>query len=129
LHNLLFIFHLLHGCFVFKCTTATLIRDFDIRIHVAPSFLSIAIFHSHVLFAIYIHEREIDFLCDALYCAICVHVMVSFVDTGESNSQDGFTALIRAATSGYAECARLLIDAGADKDAKENVRRRSLLCR
>ena len=32
------------------------------------------------------------------------------------------------AAYGHADCARLLIDAGADKDAKGEVRRRSLHC-
>jgi ankyrin repeat protein len=36
--------------------------------------------------------------------------------------QNGWTALINAAYSGHVDCARLLIDAGADKDAKCNVR-------
>jgi hypothetical protein len=41
---------------------------------------------------------------------------------GESNSQDGSTALMRAVDDGHAECVRLLIDAGADKDAMNMVR-------
>ena len=40
----------------------------------------------------------------------------------ESDSQDEFTALIQAAGNGRAECARLLIDAGADKEARDRVR-------
>jgi hypothetical protein len=44
---------------------------------------------------------------------------------GISDSQDGFTALMGTAEEGRAACARLLIDAGADKDAKNNVRTRS----
>ena len=43
---------------------------------------------------------------------------------GESDSQNGWTALMRAAEHGRADCVRLLIDSGADKDAKDNVRRR-----
>jgi ankyrin repeat protein len=43
-------------------------------------------------------------------------------DCGESDSQRGTTALILAAVNGRADCARLLIDAGADKEAKNNVR-------
>ena len=37
-------------------------------------------------------------------------------------AQYGWTALIRAAESGHVDCTRLLLDAGADKDAKNNVR-------
>ena len=37
-------------------------------------------------------------------------------------AQDGRTALIGAAESGDANCVRLLLDAGADTEAKNNVR-------
>ena len=37
-------------------------------------------------------------------------------------SQGGWTALMRAAIEGHADCVRLLLDAGADMDAKHNVR-------
>ncbi len=37
-------------------------------------------------------------------------------------AQDGFTALIFAARKGSMNCVRLLLDAGADKEAKCNVR-------
>ena len=40
----------------------------------------------------------------------------------ESDKQDGFTALIKAAMNGRAECMRLLIDAGANKEARDRVR-------
>jgi ankyrin repeat protein len=40
----------------------------------------------------------------------------------ESDSQGGFTALMFAASSGHADCVRLLIDAGADKEIRNNVR-------
>jgi ankyrin repeat protein len=46
----------------------------------------------------------------------------------ESDSQSGWTALINAGYMGHAECVRLLIDAGANKDARNNVRRRCLIC-
>ncbi len=46
---------------------------------------------------------------------------------GKFKPQWRSTALILAAANGHAKCARLLLDAGADKDAKNNVRRRSLL--
>jgi ankyrin repeat protein len=49
------------------------------------------------------------------------------VGGGKFESQDGDTALMRAAYSVNADCARLLIDAGADKEAKNKVRRLSLL--
>ena len=41
---------------------------------------------------------------------------------GESDLQRGYTPLIWAAAVDRADCARLLIDAGADKDAKDSVR-------
>jgi ankyrin repeat protein len=46
----------------------------------------------------------------------------------EFDLQDGWTALMYAAQDGRAECVRLLINAGADKEAKDNVRRWKLLC-
>jgi hypothetical protein len=40
---------------------------------------------------------------------------------GESDSQYRCTALMRAAADGHADCVRLLIDAGADKEARDEV--------
>jgi hypothetical protein len=37
-------------------------------------------------------------------------------------AQYGSTALMNAASGGHADCARLLLDAGADKNATDNVR-------
>jgi ankyrin repeat protein len=37
------------------------------------------------------------------------------------HAQAGWTALIFAAANGHVDCARLLIDAGADKNAKNQV--------
>jgi hypothetical protein len=39
-----------------------------------------------------------------------------------SCAQDGSTALMDAAEKGRSDCMRLLLDAGADKDAKYKVR-------
>ena len=39
-----------------------------------------------------------------------------------NDTQDGSTALIRAAEYGRTDCVRLLVDGGADKDAKDIVR-------
>ncbi len=39
----------------------------------------------------------------------------------KSDSQSGDTALFSAAECGHADCVRLLIDAGADKEAKDKV--------
>ena len=44
------------------------------------------------------------------------------VGGGESDSQGGWTALSIAAARGRTDCARLLLDAGANKEAKINVR-------
>jgi hypothetical protein len=41
---------------------------------------------------------------------------------GESDSQFGETALMRAASNDHTDCVHMLIDAGADKDAKGYVR-------
>jgi hypothetical protein len=40
-------------------------------------------------------------------------------------AQSGNTALILAGYKGHADCARLLLDAGADKNAVDNVRARA----
>jgi hypothetical protein len=37
-------------------------------------------------------------------------------------SQRGYTALIRAAANGHTECVELLVNAGADTEAIDNVR-------
>ncbi len=41
---------------------------------------------------------------------------------GKSDSQHGSTALLYAVASGHVDCVRLLMDAGADKEAKTSVR-------
>ncbi len=40
-----------------------------------------------------------------------------------TRAQDGDTALISAAKNGHVDCARLLLNAGVDKNAKNLVRR------
>jgi hypothetical protein len=42
------------------------------------------------------------------------------------SSQDGLTSLVIAGEHGHVDCVRLLIDSEADKDAKDQVRRRLL---
>jgi ankyrin repeat protein len=37
-------------------------------------------------------------------------------------TQDGFTALFFAIINAHADCVRLLLEAGADKEAKDTVR-------
>jgi hypothetical protein len=58
---------------------------------------------------------------------LCLRYRWRIVCGGESNSQGGLTALMRAAINVNANCVRLLVDAGADKDATDDVRGRSLL--
>ena len=53
-------------------------------------------------------------------------LLVLCVCGGNSISQDRATALMRAAVHGHTDCAQLLIDAGADKEAKNNVHHLSL---
>ena len=50
--------------------------------------------------------------------------MVTHVGTlgGGRRAQIGFTALMWAAVNGRADCARLLLDAGADNNAADKVR-------
>ena len=62
---------------------------------------------------------------------MCVCVCASAAEAGGGShfggggaAQFGSTALIYAARDGHADCARLLLDAGADKEAKNNVRAR-----
>ncbi len=43
-------------------------------------------------------------------------------------SQDGWTALMWAAEKGASGCVRLFIDAGADKEATDNVRYIGCVC-
>ena len=57
-----------------------------------------------------------------MVAAAAVHVGGTF---GRRSAQDGSTALICAAAYGHAECARLLLDAGADKEVKCNEVRAS----
>jgi hypothetical protein len=45
----------------------------------------------------------------------------------EQLAQGGWTALILAARWGHTDCVQLLLDAGADKNAADNVRGRSFL--
>jgi hypothetical protein len=47
--------------------------------------------------------------------SVCVCVALQW-------AQDGWTALILAAEYDHADCVRLLLDAGADKNAKTRVR-------
>ena len=56
-----------------------------------------------------------------LFVMSCFEMCLSF------ELQNGSTALHHAAEVGDAECVRMLIDAGADKDATDDVRRSSLL--
>ncbi len=64
------------------------------------------------------------FCDDGIYIVVLVGMMT--VSAGRSiwrtHSQDGCTALICAARNGHSDCARLLLDAGADKETKCNVR-------
>ncbi len=65
-------------------------------------------------------------ICYSGTCCFVDHFLCATFD-----AQDGETALMYAASRGYVDCARLLMDAGADKDAQCNVRDlgyRQLLC-
>jgi hypothetical protein len=64
----------------------------------------------------YISVREFFHVC--LLSLKYSHI----VCCGDSDAQGGETALMLAAAYGHADCVRLLIDAGADKEAKNIVR-------
>jgi hypothetical protein len=55
-------------------------------------------------------------------CVLCVKWLWRCVGGDESDSQIGSTPLLRAAMFGRTNCVRLLIDAGADKEATGYVR-------
>jgi hypothetical protein len=62
-------------------------------------------------------------------CAFaCVDILIRGGACGRrgamARAQHGSTALIRAAATGHVECVRLLLEAGADKDAACKVRGR-----
>ena len=58
-----------------------------------------------------------------VYCAIALRPWwVARLAHMAAWSQNGHTALMCAAESGHVDCARLLLDAGADMNAKDVVR-------
>jgi hypothetical protein len=63
----------------------------------------------------YLFSLEMSHAVLSMTVALCV-------SGGGSDSQNGNTALMWVAARGLADCMRLLIDAGADKEAKDNVR-------
>ncbi len=66
-------------------------------------------------------------ICDIL----CVRGMLKSIQSRWFFLQAQFedTALLRAVRYGHADCVRLLIDAGAETNAKDQVHRRLRLCR
>ncbi len=56
----------------------------------------------------------------AIAGSFCMHMLL-FIFC-KNRPQNGFTALIHAAMRGHIECVRLLLDAGADKEGKDEVR-------
>jgi ankyrin repeat protein len=50
-------------------------------------------------------------------------VAVFTVHLANKRAQDGYTALILSAGKNHTICVRMLLDAGADMNAKNNVRR------
>jgi hypothetical protein len=65
------------------------------------------------------------FLARSIYCLISVSACRAYLCHA---SQNGWTALIWAARNGHADCLRLLLGAGANKDAKTMVRIGPFLC-
>jgi ankyrin repeat protein len=74
--------------------------------------------------------RSFQIACSLRGVVFCIYdcsVSCCAVAHDCKRSQSGWTVLMYAARVGLVECVRLLLDAGADKDAENNVRRR-LLC-
>ncbi len=70
------------------------------------------------------HFDDIYWLLCSRLLSFCFayDVCDAFESDCEFNAQGGLVALICAAASGRTDCVRLLIDAGANKEAKNNVR-------
>ncbi len=60
--------------------------------------------------------------CALDFGVLCVRWPFCFVEWGKFDSQGEWTVLMVAAENGHAACVRLLIDAGADMEAKDRVR-------
>jgi ankyrin repeat protein len=58
---------------------------------------------------------------------LCSLILVSIADQSYE-VQYGDTALLEAATKGHIECVRLLLEHGAEKDVKNNVRASAEVC-
>ena len=80
--------------------------------------------HQPIYCIAFIELGYIALLLFHLYAGICVCGTLFMF---ESDFQHGSTALILAAQYGHADSARLLIDAGADLDARNEVRYREFL--
>ena len=83
-----------------------------------------SLLHQPIYCIAFIELGYIALLLFHLYAGICVCGTLFMF---ESDFQHGSTALILAAQYGHADSARLLIDAGADLDARNEVRYRALL--
>ncbi len=59
-----------------------------------------------------------------MLCACCDTTTIWRACVTHTRAQSGYTALIRAAENGHVDCARLMLDAGVDKNAKDKVRDR-----
>ncbi len=55
-------------------------------------------------------------------CDVRMHYHVCAARFGTFEAQDGWTALIYAAVNCHADCVRLLLNAGAEKEVKDVVR-------
>ncbi len=76
----------------------------------------------HIGFKFYVLTRvTVDCLCVLACDARCSETR-NIGGTFYTCAQDGRTALIEADKMGHADCVRLLLDAGADKNAANNVR-------
>ncbi len=60
--------------------------------------------------------------CNNALCVLRYECDLACMFDAHTRAQSGYTALIRATENGHVDCVRLLLDAGADKNAKDVVR-------
>ena len=142
------IFYILHTPPVFPIATPVYLsfQIFMFLSHFIHTFLSLplslsfSLSHAFTLFSLYFPMWIVHLCLAPIFASLCAifiewHVLCCVplwwfcAGCFESDSQDGWTPLMCAAEYGRTDdCARLLIDAGADMHVKNNVRSGHFYC-